>query len=264
MVHPQAAVGIAQVMFYAPMLPTAIFVLVKNWRQPPRMAGYPLVTFCLLRLAGGIISIIRGPQPRDIGLIIADSVLLNVGLIPLLVSLIGIMRITLNSSLDKNSRARQFLKAVRFTFLAAIVLQAVAGGISSDDSSLATARILTKAAYVILAAILALATAEMVYLLTQTHRISASGCYYIRFALVSVPFLAVRTAYGLLYAFTIHDPNTIWNPLVGSAAAFALTCLLVEYIVLMIFIYLGIHRIWHPSQPLQETEEASKVSTTAA
>lgn len=84
---------------------------------------------------------------------------------------------SLNSSLDKNSRARQFLKAVRFTFLAAIVLQAVAGGISSDDSSLATARILTKAAYVILAAILALATAEMVYLLTQTHRISASGCY---------------------------------------------------------------------------------------
>ncbi|RXG44904.1 hypothetical protein VDGE_03827 [Verticillium dahliae] len=264
MVHPHAAVGIAQVMFYAPMLPTAIFVLVKNWRQPPRMALYPLVTFCLLRLAGGIISIIRGPQPRDIGLIIADSVLLNVGLIPLLVSLIGIMRITLNSSLDKNSRARQFLKAVRFTFLAAIVLQAVAGGISSDDTSLATARILTKAAYVILAAILALATAEMVYLLTQTHRISASGCYYIRFALVSVPFLAVRTAYGLLYAFTIHDPNTKWNPLVGSAAAFALMCLLIEYIVLMIFIYLGIHRIWHPSQPLQETEEAIKVSTTAA
>lgn len=46
-----------------------------------------------VRLAGGIISIIRSSNPNDIGLIIADFVLLNVGLIPLLVSLIGIIRI---------------------------------------------------------------------------------------------------------------------------------------------------------------------------
>ncbi len=51
------------------------------------------ITRISVRLAGGIISIIRQSNPDDIGLIIADSVLLNIGLIPLLVALIGIIRI---------------------------------------------------------------------------------------------------------------------------------------------------------------------------
>lgn len=37
--------------------------------------------------------------------------------------------------------------------------------------------------------------------------------------------------------------TTIWNSLVGSAVAFALMCLLAEYITLLIFLYLGI-RHW--------------------
>lgn len=49
--------------------------------------------------------------------------------------------------------------------------------------------------------------------------------------------------YGLLCAFTVDNVTTIWNSLVGSAVAFALMCLLAEYITLLIFLYLGI-RHW--------------------
>lgn len=61
--------------------------------------------------------------------------------------------------------------------------------------------------------------------------------------LLSAPFLAIRSTYDLLYEFTIDNVASIWNPLVGSAVAFALMCLLSEFIILMIFIYLGFKQL---------------------
>lgn len=46
-----------------------------------------------VRLVGGIITIVLESNRSNIGLIIATTVLLNVGIIPLLLSLIGIVRI---------------------------------------------------------------------------------------------------------------------------------------------------------------------------
>lgn len=71
--------------------------------------------------------------------------------------------------------------------------------------------------------------------------------------------LAIRTAAGLLYEFTINKHASIWNPLSGSAVAFALMTLLAEYIVLLIFIFLGFHRIKHRNE---DTED--EVKTTNA
>lgn len=47
MINPHTSVGIAQVVFYALVLPIAIFVLVRNWKHGLRLASYPLVTFSL-------------------------------------------------------------------------------------------------------------------------------------------------------------------------------------------------------------------------
>jgi hypothetical protein len=50
-------------------------------------------TLTPVRLTGGILTIIRESDPRNIGLIIATTVLLNIGLIPLLLSAVGFIRI---------------------------------------------------------------------------------------------------------------------------------------------------------------------------
>lgn len=60
-----------------------------------------------------------------------------------------------------------------------------------------------------------------------------------------MPPLLLRAVYGLLYSFTastMSTLNTTWNPLFGSAVAFALMALLPEYIVLITYLYLGFHR----------------------
>ncbi|KAF5582352.1 hypothetical protein FPANT_8563 [Fusarium pseudoanthophilum] len=212
MINSHTSVGIAQVVFYTLVLPVAIFVLIRNWKHGLRLASYPLVTFSLARLAGGILTILRQSDPTSIGLIIATTVLLNVGLIPLMISMVGFIRLIMKSSLDENKRAFLLIKIIRIAFIAAIVLLCVAGAFSGTNIHLS--RHLTQAGYVTLAAVIA-----------------------------SIPTLVLRTVYGLLCAFTIDNVTTIWNSLVGSAVAFALMCLLAEYITLLIFLYLGI-RHW--------------------
>lgn len=64
-----------------------------------------------------------------------------------------------------------------------------------------------------------------------------------------MPTLALRAAFGLLYEFTSGDIRAMWNPLYGSAVAFALMCLLAEYLTALIYVYLGLYRIYHPVQP---------------
>ncbi|KAH7140879.1 hypothetical protein EDB81DRAFT_799057 [Dactylonectria macrodidyma] len=252
MLNPHTSVAIAQVIFFVPIVPVAMFILVKNWKNRPRLPWYPLVTFSLLRLAGGIITIIRDSHPTNIGLIIAATVLLNVGIIPLLLSLIGITRIVLKSSVDKNHLAQKCLKAIRIAFIAAIALLVASGGLSGSSSTATIARSLAQAGYVVLGVVLALTALELLHLYTQKDRICPNAFIYVEFALLSIPMLALRAAYGLLYEFTIKDLSTIWNPLSGSAVAFALMCLLSEYLALLLFIYLGFHRMKHNVAEMQK------------
>ncbi|KAH7002593.1 hypothetical protein EDB80DRAFT_894600 [Ilyonectria destructans] len=257
MLNPHTAVAVAQIIFYIPILPISVFVLVRNWKNRPRLAWYPLVTFSIVRLVGGIITIVLESNPSNVGLIIATTVLLNVGIIPLLLSLIGIVRIVLKSSMDDNQRAKRCLKAIRIAFIAAIVLIILSGGLSGTSSNATTSRRLAQAGYIVLTAVLTFTTLELLYLSTQKHRISPNGFIYVEFGLLSVLALGLRTAYGLLYEFSIRNPSTIWNPLSGSAVAFALMCLVAEYVALLIFIYLGIHYMNH------DVQRISKVGTGA-
>jgi hypothetical protein len=58
-----------------------------------------------------------------------------------------------------------------------------------------------------------------------------------------MPLLVLRTVDGLLYEFTSNSLFSMWNPLFGSAVAFALMALLPEHIVLVTYLFLGFHRI---------------------
>ncbi|KAM0550270.1 hypothetical protein ACHAPJ_008940 [Fusarium lateritium] len=245
MVNSHTSVGIAQVVFYVPILPIALFILVRNWGHGLRLASYPLVTFSAVRLAGGILAILRQSDPSSIGLIIATTVLLNVGVIPLMISMLGFIRLILQSSLDENKRAFKLIKFIRVLFIAAIALLCVAGGTGASAEQIS--RDLTQAGYILLAVVLALMTVELSHLYTQKYRIAPIRHIYIQLTLASVPTLALRTVYGLLCAFSVTNPLTIWNSLVGSAVAFALMCLLAEYVTLLIFLYLGL-RYWRDTR----------------
>jgi hypothetical protein len=49
----------------------------------------------------------------------------------------------------------------------------------------------------------------------------------------------VRTVYGLLQVAFEFEVDNIWNPVVGSVAAFTLMALVVEYCAVGIYLYVG-------------------------
>jgi hypothetical protein len=121
---------------------------------------------------------------------IAATVLLNVGLVPLIISTVGIIRIVwvnidgsfalhkltppsrLKSSIDENKRARKFLSAIRMAFLAAIVLLVASGGLSGSDATTQTALNLAKAGYIVFAVVIVLIAVELAHLFTQKQRLA--------------------------------------------------------------------------------------------
>lgn len=60
------------------------------------------------------------------------------------------------------------------------------------------------------------------------------------FAIIASPFLIVRNVYGLLYAFNDANFDSFWSPLTGNAAVFAIMALLMEYIALWVYLYIGL------------------------
>lgn len=81
---------------------------------------------------------------------------------------------SLKSSKDENPRAHRFLKAIRFLFLAALILICVGGGLSGDGPGVLQARVPAQVGYVIPVIVLVLATIMLLHLGSQKHRIVSS------------------------------------------------------------------------------------------
>jgi hypothetical protein len=47
MLSPHESLGIAQIVFYVPVFPTAVWLFRRNGKYRPRMAWWPLIPFSL-------------------------------------------------------------------------------------------------------------------------------------------------------------------------------------------------------------------------
>jgi len=59
-------------------------------------------------------------------------------------------------------------------------------------------------------------------------------------ATLAIPFLAVRTVYALVDTATASDTTSPWNPVYGTVAIFTIMCLLMEYITLCLYMWVGL------------------------
>ncbi|KAM3522877.1 hypothetical protein MY4038_008429 [Beauveria bassiana] len=244
MPNAHTSVAIAQTIFYAPMVPLVVYLFSRNGRIRPRMAWWPLIPFSLFRLAGGIVTIIAEKQPGNTGLWIAALILLNVGVVPLIVANLGLTRLIIQDNHASKPTYTHLAKALRLLFLLAILLLAGGSGTASVNAHLS--RALTLTGYVVFALELLLLTATQLWFFTR-HRGTAptaapllpSSRRVLAATLAAFPLLAVRTVYGLLEVARQDEPGSAWNPLTGSALAFALMALLPEYAVLAGWVFVG-------------------------
>lgn len=137
--------------------------------------------------------------------------------------------------------------------MAAVGLLIAGGSILATSPNLG--RILALVGYVLFAFILCGLVGIEVYLwrqrkrfiqssrrVSQSHPVTStklSGAQILLGGLMASPFLLVRTIFGILETATENDPDSIWHPIYGSALAFGLMALLMEYIAICIWLWVG-------------------------
>ncbi|KAL1850068.1 hypothetical protein Plec18170_007165 [Paecilomyces lecythidis] len=124
-------------------------------------------------------------------------------------------------------------------FVAAIALL-VAGsclvGNYKSPSSVSHGLSLVKAGNIVLISILAALIVLQIYTWQQKKGVSRASMTIVKKTASAMPFLIVRIAYALLSVFSSNEK---WNNLTGSIAAFVCMELLMEYVVVGIYIAVG-------------------------
>ncbi|KAF2447999.1 hypothetical protein P171DRAFT_441870 [Karstenula rhodostoma CBS 690.94] len=239
--EPHTAVGIATVIFYAPVTLYAQYIGFRCWKYGSRMACYMVMIFTLIRLAGGalIISVEKGLSEDNADMIKAAYVLINLGVVPLLAAYDGFLSLISRDNFPK-ARILRFIHhvcAVLIMLSTGLLIGAATMTGEVDQASLQSA--LYKIGYFIFLAVLLIAVLlSLRVALLQHDRVKQSHLTIVKWLLLASPFLALRTAYGIIGIFDVTGANmftSMWSSLFGSAAAFALMALLPEYIIVCIY-----------------------------
>ncbi|KAK0645430.1 hypothetical protein B0T16DRAFT_457464 [Cercophora newfieldiana] len=253
--NEHTSVGIAQIVFYVPATIYIHYIGIRCWKYGPKMAWYPLMAFALVRLAGGGLVIAfeddlqknRTTGNVNISLIKATYVLLNIGLVPLLTAFNRLSAMVSTSNFPEDDRLKKIQKICGILVLVAAGLLGAAGGMTGKPGEADSQVKLSKIAYFEFLAVFVLLTLMCAYLyFVKRRHIREDHLPYLRCMLLAAPPMAVRTAYGVIGVFEATGDNltkSMWSSLFGNATAFALMALLPEYIVLVIFMYLGRYRI---------------------
>ncbi|KAB5522883.1 hypothetical protein GE09DRAFT_1293650 [Coniochaeta sp. 2T2.1] len=241
------ASAIAQIVFYAPIVPLTLYVGIRAWKYGPRLAWYPVMAFACARLTGGALLLASRHDPANRELLTAAIVLLNVGLVPLIMPFHALTRVVLEENFPENKRKKIFIKVTRWLLLGAVILLSAAGGLINHPENAKIQAVLSKVAYFefVFVLLALMGMAAWLYLASHARPIEAGQMIYIKWLLITSPFLCIRLVFGAISVFKAAGPSirtSIWSSMFGSAVLFSLMALLPEYTVLCVFIYLGFHR----------------------
>jgi len=132
---------------------------------------------------------------------------------------------------------------MRLLFLAGIALL-IAGSVlignynNADDVK--TGLKLAKAGYIEIAFIIAIVLAFDIFFWSRLKSLSHTSRRLLMATTISIPFLVVRITYACLGVFQTGAKATRWSPLYGSIAAVVVMHSIIEYIVVVIYVSVGV------------------------
>lgn len=152
---------------------------------------------------------------------------------------------SIQSNFPESKQTTLFIKLIRWNLLIAVALLSASGSFAGQPEHANSQSILSKVAYFQFTAVL-VALIAFSWTHYRPSMIKEEDRIYLKWALLASPTLVVRTVYGLISVFDATGGRiltSMWSPLFGSATAFALMALLMEYISLCCFLYLSVHRL---------------------
>lgn len=242
--NAHTAVGIALVIFYTPITIYAQYIGIRCWKYGSRMACYMVMTFTMIRLASGalVIAVEQDLSVSNVSIIKATFIFLNIGLVPLLASYDSLLSIISRENFPNNKVLRSIHHICAILIMLATGLLIGAGTLTGNAKKRSLQSALYKIGYFdFLAVLLVALLINLRVSLTQRKRVKYQHLTMAKWLLLASPFLALRTAYGIIGVFEATGARlftSMWSSLFGSATAFALMALLPEYVVVCIHIYI--------------------------
>jgi len=255
---PSEDLDIAELVFFAPAILIAGFVVYKHWHQ--RNIGWlSLVFISLFRTVGAATGIanVHGPSR---GLLITSDVMQNFGLISLLMACSGLSRHIYESMSSSKIPARLFHLA-HSTLVAGLIMSIVASTdiFSTIPPHQSHGKTLLRAAEALFLAVFifivltSLRGVIFIGRVTQSERRLALG------VAASLPFLGVRIIYSLLTVY-LDKPKyfSSYSPEKTAVIVHALMGVLPELIIVGILLFVGI-----TTEPLGMPQPAGSVAEHA-
>jgi len=208
MLSSYSKLSIAIIVYYGLALPLAIYVCIKQGFG--RHAGWLyLLSMAIVRIVGAALRIAADQHP-SVGLYVAASVFSSIGLVPLILCLMGLVK-RVNDGKDLGS-IRIPAKAFQFTHiitLVGLILAIVAGSesTSTQPSTLNNVRSERKAGAILLLVSALINSALVLFLISRVQHIIPGDRVIIWCAFFSIPFLLARVIYLMLVAFDYQSPD---------------------------------------------------------
>ncbi|EED22791.1 conserved hypothetical protein [Talaromyces stipitatus ATCC 10500] len=255
MLNEHSRLSIAQIVFYSPAVLAAIALLFlrKAIRALPLFPWIVLLIFTLVRLVGGIVVILYENDPSSTGLLIATLILLNIGVFPCIAATIGLINIITYVDFRENKILTKTIVCSRLLLLAGVALLVTGGSLQGDDSpdDQATGTKLVRIGYCIVTVFVACLFSFQLFFWSRRSQLSRTSFFVLRSASIAMPFFVVRLTYAFL---SIYHQDQTWNSLTGPVVPFILMALLMEYCVVLIYLYTGF-KVRFPEERAHESAD---------
>ncbi|KAK4696221.1 hypothetical protein P7C71_g1666, partial [Lecanoromycetidae sp. Uapishka_2] len=238
MLSEREDIAISQIAVYIPALVVALYVTIRHGfvRQ---MGWVYLVIFCVLRIAGAIMQVLSAQHPTNREYATWGAILGSIGLSPLLLAAIGLLKRVTDLLREKKSTRILVLRLLHIPCVLGLVL-AIIGGTrlsSSDPSTQSSGQSFEKGGGLLFAVVFIGLTALCIVTFSNFSELLWGERRIFLAIIASLPLLAVRLLYTILADF---EDNSTFSILDGNATVQLCMAVIEEFIITILFLVAGV------------------------
>ncbi|KAE9366860.1 hypothetical protein N431DRAFT_417792 [Stipitochalara longipes BDJ] len=224
MVSTAEVIAYAELVVYIPIfLLTAIIIFRHGFQK--QLGWIYLTIFCIVRVAGAIFEIKREHAPTNKTDIEWSEILQSVGLSPLLMASMGLLKRVMNNQFlptsgianiitkraTANSRRSRTIQIAQLPTMIALIL-CIAGGTDEASNEISQGKNLTKIGIAIFAVIYVLLFALSVITMKDVGNAPREEKRIYIVVLIALPLIAVRLLWSILSAFGHSSDFSLQSP----------------------------------------------------
>ncbi|KAI4178181.1 MAG: hypothetical protein L6R41_008513 [Letrouitia leprolyta] len=229
--------AVAELVFYVPALALSVYVNVRHGFRR-QLGWFYLILLSVIRLVGNSMEVAANSK-NSINLFVGAAVLNGVGLSPLLLAMLAMLK-RVNKDLLHGPLER-VIRLITIPILVAVILTAYGGSQlygESSPSEYKNGENIARAGIVILLLAFGLLVLITVFSFSHLRQIRAGDSIMLYAVAISIPFILIRLIYSALVYFDTHSKT--FNLTGGSIWARAFMSVLEEWVTMILYIYAGI------------------------